>query len=295
MASSLRKITLHNIQFSYATSTISMTFVLFLLGAIGYIMANVFLTTKQMRESVTMIVELKDDITEEDHDFVKLNLSSSNLVHSYKYVTKEEKLEDEEFKLVFDVDIQGILKSNPLPNSYEVTLSERSANKEALATFADGLREIEGVSYVSYPQSLLEEMHSTLDLFQLILAVFGGVVLVVAFILLNNTIRLIVYARRELINTLKAVGATKWFIMRPFIYRSAIQGSVAGVLASLLLVGALYGANHLAPEFELFPAWEWLASLCGAMVVLGVIVAVVCTLPVVNRFVDMKSNKIHLC
>jgi cell division transport system permease protein len=272
-----------------------MTFVLFLLGAIGYIMANVFLTTKQMRESVTMIVELKDDITEEDHDFVKLNLTSSNLVHSYKYVTKEEKLEDEEFKLVFDVDIQGILKSNPLPNSYEVTLSEHSANKEALATFADGLREIEGVSYVSYPQSLLEEMHSTLDLFQLILAVFGGVVLVVAFILLNNTIRLIVYARRELINTLKAVGATKWFIMRPFIGRSALQGLLAGLLSVVLLAAALYGLDGVAPGFGFFPKVEVLAIIGGGMVATGILVAVLCTLPIVNRFANMKSNKIHLC
>lgn len=295
MAFLQRKITLHNIQFSYVTSTISMTFVLFLLGAIGYIMANVFLTTKQMRESVTMIVELRDDISEADCDFVKSCLTASNLVHSYKYVTKEEKLEDEEFKRVFDVDIEGILKSNPLPNSYEVTLSEQSANKEVLAAFAEDLRGIEGVTYVSYPQSFLEEMHSTLDLFQLVLAIFGGVVLVVALILLNNTIRLIVYARRELINTLKAVGATKWFIMRPFIGRSALQGCIAGLLASLLFVGALYGVDHLTPGFEILPTWEWMASLCGGMVVMGVIVAVVCTLPVVNRFVDMKSNKIHLC
>ena len=272
-----------------------MTFVLFLLGAIGYIMANVFLTTKQMRESVTMIVELKDDISDSDCEFVKSCLTASNLVHSYRYVTKEEKLEDDEFKRVFDVDIEGILKSNPLPNSFEVTLSEFSANKETLANFAEDLRGVDGVSYVSYPQSFLEEMHSTLDLFQLIMAIFGAVVLVVALILLNNTIRLIVYARRELINTLKAVGATKWFIMRPFIGRSAIQGCVAGILASLLFIGALYGVDHFTPGFELLPTWEWMAAICGAMVVMGVIVAIVCTLPVVNRFVNMKSNKIHLC
>lgn len=295
MATTQRRKILHNIQFSYATSTISMTFVLFLLGAIGFIMANIFLTTKQMRQSVTMIVELKDDISDADRDFVESRLKESDMVTSTKYVTKEEKIDDEEFKRVFDVDIKGILNANPLPNSYDVTLSERSSDKEALEAFAEEVRHIDGVTLVTYPQAFLEEMHNTLDLFQLILAIFGGVVLIISLILLNNTIRLIVYARREMINTLKAVGATKWFIMRPFVGRSAIQGSIAGLLAALLLIGALHGINHLAPSFNLLPSWTWLAIFCGAMVVMGVIVAILCTLPVVNRFVNMKTNKIHLC
>ena len=138
-------------------------------------------------------------------------------------------------------------------------------------------------------------MHSTLDILQLVLAIFGGALLVVTFVLLNNTIRLMVYARRELINTLKAVGATKWFIMRPFVGRSALQGLFSGLLAVVLLVAALYGLDQVAPGFGLLPRWEELAVLGGSMVALGIIVAVVCTLPIVNRFVNMKSNKIHLC
>ena len=295
MATEQRKKVSRSIQFSYATSTISMTFVLFLLGAIGLIMANIFLTTKHMRESVTMIVEVSDDLSAPDRDLIETTLNENDMVLTWRFATKEEKGDDEEFKRIFNIDIEGVLSINPLPNSYDITLSERSADKAALEAFAEEMRSIESVTVVTYPQAFLEEMHSTLDLIQLILAIFGVVVLVITLILLNNTIRLIVYARRELINTLKAVGATKWFIMRPFIGRSAIQGCVAGILASLLIIGALYGVDHLAPGFGLLPEWKWLAAICGAMVVMGVIVAVVCTLPVVNRFVNMKSNKIHLC
>ena len=293
MAAAKRNIS-RRVRFSYATSTVSITLVLFLLGAIGFIMTNLFSTTKHMRESVTMIVELKDGLTEAERDTVAVRLAESEMVASLKFVSKESKLEDEEFKRVFAVDIQGILGENPLPDSYDVTLSALSSNKEGLEKFAEEARKIEGVSYVTYPQSFIEEMHSTLDAMQFIMLVFGGALLVVSFVLLNNTVRLAVYSQRELINTLKAVGATKWFIMRPFVGRSALQGFLAGVFASLLLGGSLYALDHFVPGIGIFPKWEEAGIFAGAIIVLGVAVAVICTLPVVNRFVNMRGNKIHL-
>ena len=283
-----------SIRFSYATTIISMTFVLFLLGAIGFVMANIFTTTKHFRESVTMIVELNDGLTEEDCTLIADRIIGNKLVKSIKFVSKEEKVEDEEFKRVFAVDIQGILGENPLPDSYDVTLSALSSDKEALDKFAEEARKVEGVSYVTYPQSFIEEMHSTLDAMQFIMLVFGGALLVVSFVLLNNTVRLAVYSQRELINTLKAVGATKWFIMRPFVGRSALQGFLAGIFASLLLGGSLYALDHFVPGIGIFPKWEEAGIFAGAIVTLGVAVAVICTLPVVNRFVNMKGNKIYL-
>ena len=271
-----------------------MTLVLFLLGSIGYIMANLFSTTKHMRESVTMIVELKDGLTEAERDTVAVRLAESDMVASLKFVSKEEKANDEEFKRVFDVDIKGVLGENPLPDSFDVTLSALSSDKAQLEAFAEEARKVEGVSFVTYPESFVEEMHSTLDAMQLIMLVFGGALLVVSFVLLNNTVRLAVYSQRELINTLKAVGATKWFIMRPFVRRSALQGFLAGVLAAMLLGGALFGLDYVVPGIGIFPRWEEGAFIAAVMVALGVLVAVICTLPVVNRFVNMKSNKIYL-
>lgn len=293
MATAKRNIS-RRVRFSYVTSTVSMTLVLFLLGAIGFIMANLFTTTKRMRESVTMIVELKESLSEAERDSVAVRLAESDMVASLKFVSKEEKLADEEFKRVFAVDIEGILGENPLPDSYDVTLSALSSNKEGLERFADEARKIEGVAHVTYPQNFLEEMHSSLDVMQFIMVVFGGALLVVSFVLLNNTVRLAVYSQRELINTLKAVGATKWFIIRPFVGRSALQGFLAGIIASLLLGGALYALDYVVPGLGAFPRWEEAGFFAATIVALGVIVAVICTLPVVNRFVNMKSNKIYL-
>ena len=294
MATAKRKIS-RSVGISYATSTISMTFVLFLLGTIGFVMANIYTMTHRMRESVVMIVELKDGLSESERNEIGTQIGNSDMVASMKYLSKEDTADDEEFTRLYAIDVQGVLGINPLPDSFDVTLSELSADKAALEQFVEEVRQIKGVTHVNYPQTFIEQMHSTLDILQLVLAIFGGALLVVTFVLLNNTIRLMVYARRELINTLKAVGATKWFIMRPFVGRSALQGLFSGLLAVVLLVAALYGLDQVAPGFGLFPRWEELAVLGGSVVTLGIIVAVVCTLPIVNRFVNMKSNKIHLC
>ena len=293
MAAAQRKIS-HRVGFSYATSTVSMTLVLFLLGAVGLIMANLLTTANRMRESVTMIVELKDNLTEAERDAVAERLAESDMVASLKFVSKEDKLADEEFQRVFNIDIKGVLGENPLPDSYDVTLSALSSDRAGLEAFAEQARAIKGVDFVSYPQTLIEEIHSALDIMQLVMLCFGGALLVVSFVLLNNTVRLAVYSQRELINTLKVVGATRWFIMRPFIGRSALQGLVAGVLSILLLGGVLYGIEAAIPGISLLPTLEHSTITAAVMVALGVMVAVLCTLPVVSRFVNMKSNKIHL-
>lgn len=293
MAAQKRNIS-RRVRFSYATSTVSMTLVLFLLGAVGFIMANLFSTTKRMRESVTMIVELKDGLSEAERDTVAVRLAESDMVASLKFVSKEEKAADEEFNRIFNVDIKGVLGENPLPDTYDVTLSALSSDKAQLELFAEEARKISGVDFVSYPQSLLEDMHATLDVIQLIMLLFGGALLVVSFVLLSNTVRLAVYSQRELINTLKAVGATKWFIMRPFVGRSALQGFLAGILAVVLLGGAVYALDYVIPGIGILPKLEEAGIFATIIVVTGVVVAVVSTLPVVNRFVNMKSNKIHL-
>lgn len=286
----------HRVRLSYVTATFSMTLVLFLLGAIGFIMSKIFSTTENMRESITMIVELKDHLSEDDRNFISERLSENDMVASVTFVPKDDKLNDEDFQRAFAVEIDGLLDENPLPDSYDVTLSSKSANKEELEQFADEVRDISGVSNVVYPQDFVEELHSTLDVMNIIMVVFGGVLLVVALILLNNTVRLAVYSQRELINTLKAVGATKWFIIRPFVGRSALQGFLAGIFASLLLMGSLYGfESYAVPGIGIFPKWIEIGIIAGTMTILGVVVAVVCTIPVASRFVNMKSDKIHLC
>ena len=278
---------------SYVVSTVSISLVLFLLGSVGYMLTAAIGTAFSLRENITISAELDNSVGSDQQATIKAELEKLSGVRKVQYVDKNTKIEDAEFRRMFASEIEEILSENPLRNSFEVAVV--SGDRDKMDELVDDISAIDGVVYVAYPAATIERLHSTISKITILLVVFGGALLTISMILLNNTIRLMVYARRELINTLKAVGATKWFIMRPFVGRSALQGLFSGLLAVVLLVAALYGLDQVAPGFGLFPRWEELAVLGGSMVALGIIVAVVCTLPIVNRFVNMKSNKIHLC
>lgn len=280
------------VRHSYTVSTISMALVLFLLGTIGYAVSSIFRASTSMREGVTMMVELEEGLSTEERDELSAKIAADPMVASISFVSKDEKLADEEFRKVFTVDIENIFNENPLPDSFDIVLSERSEDRTALDVFIAEVGRMKGVSYVSYPEQLLENMHSAIGTLQLVLLLFGGTMLVISLILLGNTVRLAVFSQREIINTLKMVGATKWFIMKPLLRKSAVQGLVAGLAATLLFGGALYGLNRTLPELGL--QLQLMGLIALAMVAVGVLLAVAFTYSTVNKFVNMKSNKIHL-
>ena len=113
-------------------------------------------------------------------------------------------------------------------------------------------------------------------------------------LLLNNTIRLAIYSKRYLINTMKLVGATKWYIMRPLLATALKQGVVAGVIAALMIIGVVYGVDGITPEALALLDYRDVGIIVGALLVVGVIITVLFSAFAVNKFVNMKSNKIYL-
>jgi len=111
---------------------------------------------------------------------------------------------------------------------------------------------------------------------------------------LSNTIRLAIFSKRYLINTMKLVGATKWFIMRPFLGSSLTQGILAGTAASALFGLAVYGLNEAVPELMTIAEAGKIAIILGSMIAGGIIISGLFTFAALNKFINMKSNKIYL-
>ena len=277
---------------SYIVSTISISLVLFLLGSVGYMLYAALTTAHTLRESVTLSAELDNKVTEEQRAKIEKQLLAIEGVTGVEFTAKEDKINDEEFRRMFASEIEHILEENPLRNSFEVAVA--SADRAATDAVADKISAIEGVVYVAYPASTIERLHSTITKITIVLAVFGGALLVISLILLNNTIRLAIFSRRYLINTLKLVGATKGYIMRPFLATAAKQGVWAGLAASVLFGAALFGLSGAMPEIMATSELTKAAIVVGSMIVGGVVISLLFTSVAVNKFVNMKSNKIYL-
>ena len=277
---------------SYIVSTVSISLVLFLLGSVGYMLYAALTTAHTLRESVTLSAELDNRLTEEQRAKIEKTLLSIEGVTGVEYAAKEDKINDDEFRRMFASEIEHILEENPLRNSFEVAIA--SADRETTDAVADKISAVEGVVYVAYPASTIERLHSTITKITIVLTVFGGALLAISLILLNNTIRLAIFSRRYLINTLKLVGATKGYIMRPFLSTAAKQGVWAGLAASVLFGGALIGLSGAMPEIMASSELAKAGIVIGSMIVGGVTISLLFTSFAVNKFVNMKSNKIYL-
>ena len=274
---------------SYIVSTVSITLVLFLLGSVGYLMVAALKVADTLQESIAVTVELKNGLSEAQKEAISKRLTAEEMVATIAYSAKEEKVDDQEFRKMFGSSFEEILQENPLLDSFELTLSSASSDKELLDSFIAAAGRIEGVDRVSYPALMAERLHATVNKIRLVLLLFGGALLVISLLLLSNT-----FSKRYLINTMKLVGATKWFIMKPFLGSSVTQGVLAGTAASALFCLAVYGLNEAVPELMTIAEAGKIAIILGSMIAGGIVISGLFTIAALNKFVNMKSNKIYL-
>jgi cell division transport system permease protein len=286
------KILKRKVRNSYIISTISIAMVLFLLGSVGYLILNALRTTNQMRENVTVYVMLNNDTDEMRRDSIGVMLRANPAVKEALFVSKQEAAAD--FKEYIDSDFEEFLEFNPLPDSYEVKMNADYSGHEAVVVLDEEVAAWSGVEEVVYQKNVIDQIGSNITLFNIILLIFGGTLLVISLILLNNTLRLTIYSKRYLINTMKMVGASKWFIMRPFVGRSLLHGFYAWIIGGIMFIGMVAALGRGLPEVTFLADNRPIGIILGLMLLLGLLISVLFTIFAVNKFVNMHSSKIHL-
>ncbi len=277
---------------SYIISTISIALVLFLLGSVGYLIFNAVRATEMMKENMSIHIMLRSDADPERMAEIGRMLGDMEAVKEVTFVPKETAAED--FKEQVGSDFVEFLSFNPLPDSYEIKLNSDFSEKEHVRRFEKEVSGWKGVEEVVYQKNVVEQISTNINKFNFALLLFGGALLVIALILLNNTIRLTIYSKRYLINTMRLVGASRWFIVKPFLLRSILHGIYAWLIAGAMFLGLVAGLNEGLPEVTLLTeSMPVYYTLCG-MLVLGILISALFTVFAVNKFVKMNYTKINL-
>ena len=181
------------------------------------------------------------------------------------------------FKDQFGEDILGILGYNPLPISAVVNLKRNSEELLNATPIVNDIKKMEGVEEVRYQGHLIKKIERTYSRFMKVFPWVAMVFITVAILVIYNTVKLSIYSRKELINSLKLIGATKLFIQMPFIFEGLIDGILATIISVPLLIGTINGANYVIDNFT---SWNieltlapilflWLTLLSGIISVLG--------------------------
>jgi cell division transport system permease protein len=285
------KTTSQKLRTSSVTVVISLALVLFMLGLLGLVIINAKKLSNHIKENVGFQVVLKDTTTQAELDVLKQELSSSLYCKQVDYISKDVAAQ----KLQKDLgeDFITFLGYNPLLSSLDVKLNADYASIDSLASFEKTIMQKHFVKEVIYHKDMIKQVNDNAQVISLYILIFSGLLLVVAIALINNTIRLSIYAKRFLIRTMYLVGATQGFICKPFIFKGIRQGVIAGLLAGFLLAGFLVLSTRYIPDLLQLQDPNLLAALFGGVVLLGVLISGLSAALSVSRYLRLKTDDLY--
>ena len=234
---------------------------------------------------------MKQNVSEDKALSFKTTLDKERYIKSTVFVSKEQGRR--EMADLLGDDFLDVFETSPIPVSIDVTLNADYVSADSLEMVRTEIAKSSLVDEVVYQRSLVDALNANLSRISLVLGVFIALLLFISYVLINNTVRLNVFARRFTIHTMKLVGATKQFIRAPFLVQSAFQGIFAAMIAIVVLVGALFFVkSEFEQLFEVFRL-ELLLLVMGIVIVSGLVICVTSTYFVVGKLVSLKKDELY--
>jgi cell division transport system permease protein len=276
---------------SNLTTTISISLVLFLVGLITILSLMANQMSSYVKENISFTIVLDNNISGPEIRNVIDLLKSAPYVKSTEYVSKERAVKELASEL--GEDPQDFLGYNPLLASIEVKTQAEYANTRSMINIENEIRGYSGVKDIIYQKNVIELVNNNIQKLSFFLLAVAVVMLFISVGLINNTIRLQLYSKRFTINTMKLVGATSWFIRKPFLGKSIVNGLAASFLSIISLGGLIYyvQTSHLT----MLNLWDpqILGITAGAIIILGVVISFFSSLFAVGKYLRIKTNDLY--
>ncbi|MDA3616420.1 cell division protein FtsX [Polluticaenibacter yanchengensis] len=276
---------------SYTMSIIGVSLVLMLLGAIGWLGINYTSLLQYYKENkISVQVYLRETTSEADKDALINDLKTKPYVKKYSYIDKETAK-----KIWSDLgnkDFMPVLDTNILPRSVEFNLKSEYVDTDSLSKISAYFSENSIVTDVQYPKGLVGD----LKLFRKIGLFLAGIAiffLIAVIILIDNTTKLAMFSNRFLIKTMQMVGATRWFIAKPFDLRAIINGTISAVIAIIVGFLTLSWLKSVIPDLEAISNSTLTILLAVLLLIIGVAISLVSTHRSVIKYLKMKLDDLY--
>ena len=291
MANSDNRIMRRRLRNAYLSSVISISLVLLLVGVASMLLVNARSVSDYFKENMQVSVLMKDSVPEEKAAAFAESLLDERYIKTATFISREQG--EAELADLLGEDFVDIFETSPIPVSIDVTLEAAYVSSDSLEVVRAEIAESPLVEEVVYQRSLVDALNANLSRISMVLGVFIALLLFISFVLINNTVRLSVFARRFTIHTMKLVGATRSFIRAPFLLQSAFQGVFAAFLAIIVLLGLMFlMRSSFAQLFEIF-RMELLLLVMGIVLVSGLALCLVSTYFVVNKLISLHKDELY--
>lgn len=277
--------------FNNTLSIIGVALVLLVLGILGWIVVNAKNVADVFKESVQISVEF-NDMTRDDlaKQLAKI-VEGQKFCKTVEFISKEQAAQD--WKSSSGENFNEVLDFNPLYSSLNIHVKSDYINKDSLIEIDKFLRQNNIVREVDIQNNLVDIMTSKLQKLGIILLVVSVLLVLLVVLLIDNTIRLAMYSNRFLIKTMQYVGATRWFIAKPFNIQAIINGLISGVLA-VLGVAALKGwAETLFPELKIVHTGNSMMILYISILLLGILISLISTYRSVIKYLKTSLDDLY--
>ncbi len=275
----------------FVTSCISTTMVLMLLGMVVFFVLSANQLSVYVRENISFSALLSDDMRETEILKFQKALDAEPYVKSTAYISKEQALLEETEAM--GTDPQEFVGYNPFTASIEIRLNSAYANADSIAWIEKDILNKSKVVEIVYPEELIDAVNRNVRKISLVLLGLAALLTIISFALINNTIRLAIYAKRFLIHTMKLVGADWWFIRRPFLMRNLWVGVISALCADGLLIAGGYWLVRYEPDLIHIISTQTMLIVMGAVMVFGIFITLLCAFVSVNRFLRMKASALY--
>lgn len=274
------------------STVVGITLVLIMVGVLLIVSLLANSLSSHYKGQVVVQVMMKDDASEQEVLSLKKRIDGEAFTASAIYTSKEDaaKLMQEELGEEFVT----FLGYNPLPSSIDIRLNPEFNQQEGLQGVIAELEKNPLVHEVVYQQDLLQQMNANLSKWSLGLLIIGGLLLVIALVLIVNTIQLAIFSQRFLIKSMQLVGATRWFIHKPFLKKGLWYGFISAVFALALIFSVLYYfRTDLNDVVEILQDQNRLLILIGGVFAIGLVMSWLATAYAVRRFLKTEAARLY--
>src|SRR5699024_139459 len=223
------------------------------------------------RENIEIQVILQDHTSKEDALALQKSIANSPFAKSAEYISKKKAAD--QFKEDFGEDFVSILKTNPLYSSINLKANANYVNEDSLKVIEDRLLKNKIVREVYYQRTLVDKLDKNVNKLGAIILAVSILLGIVVIVLIDNTIRLAMFSNRFLIKTMQMVGATRWFIAKPFDLRSIGNGFISALLAIGGLIGIMFYVRKQLSQLELIADTRLTILLFLGMIILGICIS----------------------
>lgn len=262
-------------KFSFLLALISITLSVILITASVFIIRSSNYFEQQIKQSIVISVFLKDNLTDQNIDTSRQEISQQKFIASFDYITKDKAAEI--FIKETGEDFRRILDYNPLPASFNIKLKDEYSSSDSIKKIIKQLSGYNWCGEVVFRQDFYHKVLSYIDQAKIYVFTITGLILLVSLYLVYSTVRLILNSKYSELETMKFVGAKLSTIKMPIILNSAITGLLAGIISLGIVLAAYYYLREYFTSIDqiIINRYEFIVMLLVLGPVIGIIVTII--------------------